>query len=556
MDIREVAGKAVKKAQEVVSDVKAGITDVKTEVRKIEYESERATLIKDGSFSVLSIFPVDIEVPEDAESKEFFATLFPWEELLRNNGLGFISRQDGCPLGCGGCKNSDFECDCFEVVDSFIGVDPATGRRMYVGTTFLKWTGKPLRVDIFVKFFLKRKVGILNFNLDVSGFTAQEIIALKHRLGGEKAFDLNELKIFFAPQKEEIIYSIPDYEGGVLFSLFGQLSGIIACRVSRTLGDRIEASRKRVKKFFKTGRKSEPRESDPMASAIVDYDPKYCMQTIIELREAGEFPSVTADANKWAREHAQLVYGLLSGDEGVGFIPDELALQRISNHWGSRSFMDTIAIGSNVMLINAKTTAADGKNYIDFQKKWNETYSGGEKRLKYFTGKPCMAGFDHGVLNAVERNIVIGFYYDFIDQQELNSSRKLNRQRRQLISFISTSLSPIREINELYSVISGASGLDKSIGQVRNRLDIQSEDIDIDYQYKNNAIINWLTVISLVLAVLALENAETGALVYSLIEGKPWYMCLLMFAVALIMAYLLIKGIVALGTWIGRKLFR
>ncbi|MBO7489490.1 MAG: hypothetical protein J6T88_04345 [Bacteroidales bacterium] len=464
------------------------------------------TIIEDGVFSILSIFPLTRTI---ADEKKYIISIEQSCSSILNK-YDFIKKTRICSSGCSGNKNEFYKCSCFDVVDSFLGGEKEC--RIYIGTTYTRWCDKPLRLDIFLKIIPKKNVGIINFNMAIDGYNAQEIISLRHVAESKPSTPMLDLSIgmkkkkMFTLKKNKSNCSSKPFKESCFSSRpnineTDSLQKETLCGLFYSLIDSIKEELPKRKCILH-------KSDDVLVDEIVSYEPKYKLQTIIELRSIGDFVEWNQNAHIWAEKNAQLVYGLITGDEGIDFIPFEFAKERLSNHWGSRVFFDTIAIKNNVMLLNSKTTSVTGATYMEYQKIWNEKYNGGEARLLYFKGKPCIAGFDHGILNAVERNMVIRFYYDFIDHQSKSSEKKLNKQRQKLLSFISSSLSTIDEINELYDTISRASNTDLSINRVRNRLDIQSEEMNIDYQYKNNDVIYVLTVLSLTIAVFAIQKKD------------------------------------------------
>lgn len=461
-------------------------------------------IINDGAYSVLSIFPIARTISDD---KEYFVAIEKALGVVLQK-TPFIARTCECAKGCTGKKNDQFRCSCFEVVDSFLGGESSAGEpRIYLGTTYTKWCGKMLRLDIFLKLIPKKNVGIINFNIVIDGLSVQEAIALRHMAEADlpdsewEGLSINEIwkKVSCFSSSENA--SCASLECMALSRLFHGLFNELKAQVPK----RSHQSR---------------RSDDVLVNEIVSFKPKFKLQTIMELRSVDDLVDWQQNAHQWAENHAQMIYGLITGDEGIEYIPVDFAKDRISEHWASRDFFDTIAIKNNVMLINSKATGVMGKKYMDYQREWNNRFNGGEARIQYFTGKPCIAGFDHGILNAVERNMVILFYYDFIDHQEKKTEKQLNKQRQKLLSFISSSMSSIDEINELYDTISRASKTDLSISRVRNRLDIQSEEMNIDYQYKNNDVIFALTFLSLAIAIIAIQKTDNlfvGLNLYSII---------------------------------------
>lgn len=500
-----------------------------------DYNKERNTIINDGSFSILSIIPIGMT---NKDAKQFLLNVKNIC-ILASREYDFVRRTRDCAVGYTNRKSEILKhCSCFDIVDSFVGERntisvPCSKKkktnnssrqkkrngcmRMYIGTTYAKWCDKIIRIDIFLKLLLQKNVGIICFNLSLNGLSVEKAIALRHIVEYKIHIDNSVWCKKFSPSPEKVSDE-NQIIGGALYSLFIDLSEKISQKPKRKWNILKRELNSPIKKKH-DWKQSE--NIDPLVNDIVSYKPVFEMQSIIELRAVGDFSTTEMTAHEWALQHAQMIYGLASGDEGVGFIPEKMAKERLENHWGSRDFFDMIAIGQNVIMLNSKTTSQKGKSYIDFQRYWNEKYNGGENRIQFFSGKPCIAGFDHGVLNAVERNMVIGFYYDFIDQLEKTNNKKLNKQRQQLISFITSSLSPIREINVMYDTISIASGIDKSIEQVRQKLNIQSEEMNIDYQYKNNAIIILLTVFSIAVAIVAIQDNTI------FLTLKPWYKLLI-----------------------------
>jgi len=462
------------------------------------------SIIKNGAYSLLSIFPMARTISND---KLYHAVIEKLMTAVLKN-IPFIQRVHGCAAGCSGKKNESFRCSCFDVVDSFMGGENSAGEpRIYLGTTYTIWCEKTLRLDIFLKLIPKKNVGIVNFNFSIDGLSVQEAIALRH---------VAEVDISKTEKETLDIQAL--WKGMSCFSssaqkTCGPLEGKAMSRLFHGLYKELRAQIPKMKKT--------KGNDDILVNEILSFEPKFKLQTIMELNSIEDLVEWEQNTHLWAEKHAQMVYGLITGDEGIGFIPEDFAKERISEHWASRDFFDAIAIKNNVMLINSKATGVMGRRYMDYQREWNNRFNGGEARIQYFTGKPCIAGFDHGILNAVERNMVILFYYDFIDHQEKKTEKQLNKQRQKLLSFISSSMSSIDEINELYDTISRASKTDLSIARVRNRLDIQSEEMNIDYQYKNNDVIFALTFLSLAIAIIAIQkqdNLFVGLDLYSIVS--------------------------------------
>lgn len=453
-------------------------------------EMENTEIIHDGCIALLSIFPMGLTT--SVTRKETSEVLLKARDACFSlpESLSFIKRVQDCADGCTNKKSAKRQdCSCFDIYDYFIKeIDKqrVSVSRLYLGTTYTVWREKTLRVDIFLKLLTAKNLGIIDLNVTIDNLTVEETIALRHVADNATLLSREEWGQCFYPTAD--IKDSCTLRGGAFCSLFNEIANLL------------------MPSLPKHHSQQNRRGKDSLSDEIVFYKPIYNLQTIIELRSIGDFAVNDINAHEWALNHAQIVYGLLTGDEAIGFIPEELTSKRLSSHWSSRLFLDVLAFGKNVLVLNSKATGKYGNNYIDFQENLNKKYNSDVKRIEYFKGKPCMAGLDHGVLQAVERNMVIRYYYDFIDKQSGIDGKKLNKQRQKLLSFITASSSSIDEINELFETISKASGTNKSIDLVRNKLNIQSEEINIDYQNKNNGIILLLTILSLTTAICAIQQ--------------------------------------------------
>lgn len=446
--------------------------------------TEREQIVNDGCIGLLSILSIGLNL---SNNKNQLSSIVDKCTFLPQQ-YDFIKRVEDCVNGCVNNKTANCQlCSCFDIYDLFISeIDRNKVLRLYLGTTYAEWCNKPLRVDVFIKILAEKNIGIIDFNISISNLTVEETIELRHTVDNTTLLSKEEWQLCFS--QTDNIEKLCTLKGGALYSFFDDIANMIKIDLT-----------KKIKELIK-------KNKNTLSDDIAFYKPIYNLQTITELRRVGDLTTTDIDAHEWVLEHSQAIYGLLTGDEGIGFIPKELTLKRLSSHWTSRSFLDVLAFGKNVLVVNSKSTSKLGHEYMYFQENLNRKYNSDEKRIKYFKGNPCMAGLDHGILQAVERNMVIRYYYEFIDKQTGIDGKKLNKQRQKLLSFIASSSSPIDEINELFETISEASGTSKSISLVRNKLNIQSEEMNIDYQNKNNGIILLLTILSLTIAICAMEK--------------------------------------------------
>ena len=118
------------------------------------------------------------------------------------------------------------------------------------------------------------------------------------------------------------------------------------------------------------------------------------------------------------------LYGILTGDEGWPFVPQERAERAATEGWTSRSFLWITAQRSSVLVINDKSSACD---YRDRAQRFFGRWLGVD--TPYFREDFSVAGLDHGALYAVEKIIAMGVQADAVSDEVQKRIRNPTRHR-------------------------------------------------------------------------------------------------------------------------------
>ncbi len=203
------------------------------------------------------------------------------------------------------------------------------------------------------------------------------------------------------------------------------------------------------------------------------------------------------------------IYGMICGDEGWEYVPEDLAKERLSNSWGSRDFVTFFAFGNNALLFNM-IDSEQGKLYLKRQTFFG-TQAYGEPN-KYFFLKSEMAGVNHGIFFGQETIMVIKTIAANIMDRQAN--RKLSKEpslrddlrltkefRAELITTINKveNLS-ISEIGELEQMLIHNFKISPLIESIKYLLEMLESDLDLLYQQDTNRKVNILTFIGLLIS--------------------------------------------------------
>lgn len=215
------------------------------------------------------------------------------------------------------------------------------------------------------------------------------------------------------------------------------------------------------------------------------------------------------DLQQIEENHANLLYGLMTGDEGYAFVPQDLARERLVNCWGSRDFMRIYASRQSFLFINLLHTPRQ-QEYLDRQTQFgNDIYKGANP---YFFMEDCPLTVNHGILFSVEFamimrtliNEVLAFQSEH-KKKKFRSYYKRIREtlelRRRIIMVLEkVEQTQIAEIGELSSILLTSQHIIPIVEQVKYLLELLEGDLTLIYSERNNVLMTILTVLGLLLA--------------------------------------------------------
>ena len=222
--------------------------------------------------------------------------------------------------------------------------------------------------------------------------------------------------------------------------------------------------------------------------------------------------SETVDYEGFIKTESRRIYGMLCGDEGWAFVPEDLAMERLSNTWGSREFVRFFAFGNNAILFNM-IDSARGDAYLERQTGFGTRAYGAPN--EYFFLKSEAAGVNHGIFFGQETIMVIKTIAANIMSRQAN--RRLSRQpslrndlrltkefRAELITTINKVENlGISEMGELEQMLIHNFRISPLIESIKYLLEMLESDLDLLYQQDTNRKVNLLTVFGLLISVMA-----------------------------------------------------
>lgn len=227
---------------------------------------------------------------------------------------------------------------------------------------------------------------------------------------------------------------------------------------------------------------------------------------ICEITKFGDLKTISEIEEK----NLNLIYGLMTSDEGYDFVPEEMVRERLSNSWGSRDFMRIYASRKAFLFINLLDTQRHGE-YLERQKQFGTDIYGGIN--PYFEMGECPLTVNHGILFSVEFamilraliNEVLSFQTEYKNNKRSSYYKKIRETRqlrRKIIKVLEkVEQTQIAEIGELSTILLSSQHIQPVIEEVKYLLELLEGDLTLIYSERNNVLVTILTVLGLLLAV-------------------------------------------------------
>lgn len=227
---------------------------------------------------------------------------------------------------------------------------------------------------------------------------------------------------------------------------------------------------------------------------------------LCEVTKFGDFNSL----EKIEEKHSKLLYGLMTGDEGYDFVPEDMARERLKNSWGSRDFMRIYASRKAFLFINLLNTPRQTE-YLARQTQFGTDTYGGVNPF-FYMGE-CPLTVNHGILFSVEFamllraliNEVLAFQTEHKKKKFISYYKRIKETRelrRKIIKVLEkVEQTQIAEIGELSNVLLASQHIMSTVEEVKYLLELLEGDLSLTYSEHNNFLVTALTVLGILLAV-------------------------------------------------------
>ena len=205
-----------------------------------------------------------------------------------------------------------------------------------------------------------------------------------------------------------------------------------------------------------------------------------------------------------------VLYGLLSGDEGYAFVPKELCRERLTYSWSSRDFIRIYGVGKSFLFINLIGSPSHEK-YLERQRAFGGEIYGGADNYFFLGSNPLSV--NHGILFSVEFVMMLKtLVSDVLEFQGAFGKRKKKMSyyrriretrefRRKIILVLEkVEQTAITEIGELSAVLMESQHIAPIVDQVKYLLELLEGDLSLIYSERSNLLVTVLTVLGLLLA--------------------------------------------------------
>ena len=218
------------------------------------------------------------------------------------------------------------------------------------------------------------------------------------------------------------------------------------------------------------------------------------------------------DADDILKDHPEVVYGIMTGDEGWKHVPSDMAAARLENRWGSRDFIRLVSFGANSVFFNL-SQSAKAADYRAERENFDHSFYGDMN--PYFSMDSNVAGVNHGILFSMELVMVIKTICNRILRRQANhysgthggklrkEISKLKRYRGELITTLNKveNLS-ISEIDEMERVLLNSQQIDPIIDKIKYLLELLESELDLLYNSSTNRIGTAIAIGGLIFAAI------------------------------------------------------
>ena len=241
--------------------------------------------------------------------------------------------------------------------------------------------------------------------------------------------------------------------------------------------------------------------TDALNRMILDKDKTY----LLELKRFGNMENVDVIFDK----HSQLLYGILTGDEGWRHYPKELSKERLANQWGSREFIRLISFGSGNIFFNL-SKSIPARTYTENRRAFDAQFYGDIN--PYFLIDSNFSGLTHGVFFSLELVMVVKTICNrilrrqaaFYSKDNSNVGRDIKetkRYRGELLVTLNKAEDLSRaEIGEMEKVLLVSQQIDPIIEKLKDLLELVESELDLLYQTSTNKLVNRLTILGLIIS--------------------------------------------------------
>ena len=233
------------------------------------------------------------------------------------------------------------------------------------------------------------------------------------------------------------------------------------------------------------------------------------------LVELNRFGSRT-DPLSLSMDDQRCLYGIMTGDEGYLYVPQEQLETCMTDCWTGRDFVKVVAHDSSYVLLNFNQgeTYAD---YVDYQKPFGDRYF--DVLDDYFTMDAPTAGIEHGLYYSVEAGQMIRTLSERLIDGEpcVNASHGFLvsddiKRNRQIRGELIRTLERIRQAGDAETgsldefILRGAEVRQKT-ESVRGMLEQVESDLGLLYKSATNRMVTLLTILGLLFALIQTINS-------------------------------------------------